>query len=457
MIRTDEVLSTIRMFQEENLDVRAVTLGINLSDCASRNIVHVCQKVRQKILNKAGRLVAICDEVGGKYGIPIINKRIALSPISQLLEGMGHEAFVEMARTCDEAAAEVNVDLIGGFTALAQRGMTPGERNLILALPDLLSGTERVCSSVNVASTDAGINVDAILLCAEQIKAVAERTKAKDGFGCAKLVVFANIPPNNPFMAGAYLGVGEPECEVNIGVSGPGVVARAVERLLEAQPDAGLHHIAEEIKIQSFRVTRVGELIGRELSERLGVDFGIVDLSLAPTPRVGDSVGEIFRAMGIEKIGEPGSTLAVAMLNDAIKKGGLFASSSVGGLSGAFIPVSEDSTLAAAAAEGTLTIEKLEAMTAVCSVGLDMVLVPGETTATTLASLIADETAIGVVNHKTTACRVIPVEGKTVGQKVSWGGLFGEAVVMPLPNVNEKSHFVARGGRVPAPLHSLRN
>ncbi len=457
MIRTDEILSTVRMLQDENLDVRAVTMGINLSDCAARGVAQAGRKVRQKILKKAGQLVAACDEIGAKYGIPIINKRIAISPMSQLLEGMGPEAFVEMAHVCDQAAADVKVDLLGGFTVLAQRGLTPGGKALIESLPEALSKTNRVCASVNVATTQGGINVDAILLVAEQIKALAEKTKAQNGFGTAKVVVFANIPTNNPFMAGAYLGAGEPECVINIGVSGPGVVARAVERLIGNQPDIGLHGIAEEIKIQSFRVTRVGELIGRELSKRLGVEFGIVDLSLAPTPRVEDSVGEIFKAMGIRKIGEPGTTLAVAMLNDAIKKGGLFASQSVGGLSGAFIPVCEDSALAEAAADGSLTIEKLEAMTSVCSVGLDMILVPGSTTASTLASIIADEMAIGVINNKTTACRIIPVPGKRKGQEVSFGGLFGASAVMPLPNVDRKSKFVARGGRVPAPLHSLKN
>ncbi len=457
MIRSDEVLATIRMFQEENLDVRAVTMGINLGDCGGRSVEHIGRKVRQKIQKKAGKLVAMCNEVGVKYGIPIINKRIAISPASQLLEGMEPDAFVELARICDEAAGDVQVDLLGGFTALVQRGMTPGGESLIQSIPGVLSETNRICASVNVATTQGGINVDAILMVAERIKQLAEITRKDKGFGAAKLCVFANIPTNNPFMAGAYLGAGEPECVINIGVSGPGVVKRAIDRLIQNQPDVGLDEIAEEIKIQSFRVTRVGELIGRELSQRLGVEFGIVDLSLAPTPRVGDSVGEIFRAMGIEKIGEPGTTLAVAMLNDAIKKGGLFASSSVGGLSGAFIPVSEDSTLAAAAEEGSLTIEKLEAMTSVCSVGLDMVLTPGNTSAETLASIIADEMAIGVINNKTTACRIIPVPGKKAGQKVSFGGLFGESVVMPLQNVSKKSRFVSRGGRIPAPLHSLKN
>lgn len=457
MIRTEEILSTIRMFQEENLDVRAVTLGINLLDCAARNTDHVCKKVRQKLLKKAGNLVAVCDEVSHKYGIPIINKRIALSPVSDLLEGMPPEAFVQLAHTCDEAAGEVKVDLLGGFTALVQKGFTPGSRSLFEAMPTFLTETNRICSSVNVATTQTGINVEALLLAAEKIKAVAEASKKNNGFGAAKFVVFANIPPNNPFMAGAYLGAGEPECEINIGVSGPGVVKRAVERLIQRDPQVGLHQIAEEIKIQSFRVTRVGELIGRELSQKLGVDFGIVDLSLAPTPRVGDSVGEIFRAMGIRRIGEPGTTLAVAMLNDAIKKGGLFASSSVGGLSGAFIPVSEDATLAQAAEEGSLGIEKLEAMTSVCSVGLDMLLVPGAASVDTLASLMADEMAIGMVNNKTTACRIIPVPGKKAGQKVSFGGLFGESVILPLRQVDQESHFVSRGGRIPAPLHSLKN
>jgi uncharacterized protein (UPF0210 family) len=456
-MRTDEILSTVRMFQEENLDVRTVTLGIGLSDCAERSAARTVRNVRRKIVAKAARLVEAGDAVGRKYGIPIINKRIAVSPVSTLLEGLPPEAFVELAHACDAAAAEVRVDLLGGFTALAQRGLTPGGRALLEALPEVLNGTQRVCASVNLASTQAGINVDAILLVAERIRAIARGSRRTKGFGAAKLVVFANIPPNNPFMAGAYLGAGEPEVVLNIGVSGPGVVKRAIERLIEEQPHVGLHQIAEEIKIQSFRVTRVGELIGRELSAKLGVEFGIVDLSLAPTPRVGDSVGEIFQAMGIARIGEPGTTLAVAMLNDAVKKGGLFASSSVGGLSGAFIPVSEDRALAAAAADGSLTIEKLEAMTAVCSVGLDMILVPGNTSTETLASLIADEMAIGVINNKTTACRVIPVPGKKAGQKVSFGGLFGESVVMPLMAVSADSHFVARGGRMPAPLHSLRN
>lgn len=457
MIRTDEILSTIRMFQEENLDVRCVTMGINLQDCAGSSAGQVARKAKRKIIAKAGGLVSACDEVSYKYGIPVINKRIAVSPMSQVLEGLGEDAFIEVARAMDDAAAEVRIDLLGGFTALAQRGFTPGGRNLLLALPGILSETRRICASVNVASSQAGVNVDALLLAAEQIRAIADRTSAEQGFGAAKLVVFANIPPNNPFMAGAYLGAGEPECVLNIGVSGPGVVKRAIERLLQKRPDAGLHDIAEEIKIQAFRVTRVGELIGREVSGLLGVEFGIVDLSLAPTPRVGDSVGEIFNAMGIRRIGEPGTTTAVALLNDAVKKGGLFASSSVGGLSGAFIPVSEDQALAAAAEDGSLTVEKLEAMTAVCSVGLDMLLVPGDTSAATLASLMSDEMVIGVVNNKTTACRIIPVPGKKAGQKVSFGGLFGESVVMPLPNISGESRFIARGGRIPAPLHSLRN
>ena len=457
MQRTEDIMSTLRMFQEEHLDVRTVTLGINLLDCADPDIDRLCRKVAMKIQSRAANLVRVCREVGNKYGIPIVNKRIALSPVSALAAGGKEEAFVRIAHALDRAVKEVGVDLVGGFTALVQKGMTPAEHALIQAMPRALSETERVCSSVNVASTPAGVNMDAINLVAEKILDMAQRTADRDGFAAAKLVVFANIPEDNPFMAGAYLGYGEADCVVNIGVSGPGVVKRAIERLLSQEPEADLGVIAEQIKKTSFRVTRVGELIGREVAGRLGVEFGIVDLSLAPTPRVGDSVGEILQAMGVVRIGSPGSTAALAMLNDAVKKGGLFASSSVGGLSGAFIPVSEDAALAEAARAGDLTLEKLEAMTSVCSVGLDMIVLPGDTDVCTIAALMADEASIGVVNHKTTACRLIPVPGKKAGEVVVFGGLFGQSVVMPVRGVGAAEKFVCRGGRIPAPLQALHN
>jgi uncharacterized protein (UPF0210 family) len=457
MLRTEDIMSTLRMFQEEHLDVRTVTLGINLLDCADPDVERLCRKVAMKIQSRAADMVRVCREVGNKYGIPIVNKRIALSPVSALAGGGTEEAFVRIAHALDRAVREVGVDLVGGFTALVQKGMTPAEHALIQAMPRALSETERVCSSVNVASTPAGINMDAINLVAEKILEMAKRSADRDGFAAAKLVVFANIPEDNPFMAGAYLGYGEADCVVNIGVSGPGVVKRAVERLLSQQPEADLGVIAEQIKKTSFRVTRVGELIGREVAGRLGVEFGIVDLSLAPTPRVGDSVGEILQAMGVVRIGSPGSTAALAMLNDAVKKGGLFASSSVGGLSGAFIPVSEDAALAAAAEAGDLTLEKLEAMTSVCSVGLDMIAIPGDTDVCTIAALIADEASIGVVNHKTTACRLIPVPGKVAGDTAVFGGLFGQSVVLPIRGVGAAEKFVCRGGRIPAPLQALHN
>ena len=457
MLLTEDIIATVRMLQAENLDVRAVTMGINLIECAGPDIEQVCAKVRRKVAAKAGRLVAVCDEVGAKYGIPVVNKRLAVSPVSALGEAHGEAGLTAIARTLDAAAREVGVDLVGGYTALVQKGITPGERNLIATLPEVLAKTERLCASVNVASTAAGINMDAVLLVAETMKAIAKATAARDGFGCAKLVVFANIPEDNPFMAGAYLGAGEPECVINIGVSGPGVVRNALVRLREARPDLNLGDVAEQIKQTSFRVTRVGELIGREVAHALGVAFGIVDLSLAPTPKIGDSVGEILEAMGIVKIGMPGSTAALAMLTDAVKKGGLFASSSVGGLSGAFIPVSEDAALAAAAARGDLSIEKLEAMTAVCSVGLDMIAVPGDVSADAIAGLIADEAAIGVINAKTTAVRLVPVPGKKAGDLAVFGGLFGQTVILPVRAPKGQNPFVRQGGRIPAPLRGLRN
>lgn len=457
MIPTEDILKTIEMIQIENLDVRAVTMGINLLGCADGDTGKMLRKVRSRIHSAAGDLVACCDEVAAKYGIPIVNKRLAVSPASMLLEGHGPELCLPLAKALDEAARDVAVDLIGGYSALVQKGFSEGDRRLIDSLPDVLTATERVCASVNVATTKAGINMDAVRLMGRQIKAAADRSAGHDGFAAAKLVVFANIPEDNPFMAGAMLGPGEPGTVVNIGVSGPGVIKRAVEKLVAGHVNVDLGRIAEEIKRTSFRVTRAGELMGREVAERLGIAFGVVDLSLAPTPRVGDSVGEILQAMGIAQIGAPGSTAAVALLNDAVKKGGLFASSSVGGLSGAFIPVSEDHALSEAAGAGSLSLEKLEAMTSVCSVGLDMVVVPGDTDADTIAGIIADEMAIGVVNNKTTAVRIIPAPGKVVGERAVFGGLFGEGAVLPVRCGGASSRFVEFGGRIPAPLQSLKN
>ncbi len=461
MLRTDEVLSTIRMLHAEHLDVRAVTLALNLNDCAGSNPDQLVKKVHNKILRYAGRLVEICDRVGAKYGIPVTNKRIAISPASNLLAGHGVSCALELGKCLDDAAKECRVDLVGGFTALVQKGISAGDRVLLDALPDVLSQTERVCASVNAASRKAGINMDALRALGEIIPAVAQADAANRGFAAAKLVVFANIPEDNPFMAGAYMGAGEPEVTVNIGVSGPGVVDSALKRRIASAREQGkkltLTDLAEEIKLSSFRVTRVGELIGREVAETLEIPFGIVDLSLAPTPTVGDSIGEILKTLGLARIGAPGSTAAIAMLNDAVKKGGLFASSSVGGLSGAFIPVSEDAALADAVERKHLVLEKLEAMTSVCSVGLDMILIPGDTPPATIAAIIADEMAIGVINNKTTAARLVPVPGAKAGEKVSFGGLFGHSPVLEVRNVGVSEEFVEFGGRIPAPLQSLGN
>jgi hypothetical protein len=457
MFRTDEIMSTIQMLHAEHLDVRTVTLGLNVDDCAAPSMETVCRKLRDKILSRASRLVETCDRVGRKYGIPVTNKRIAISPASHLVAGHGQTAAVAIAKTLDEAAAACRVDLVGGFTALVHKGIAPADAVIMASLPEVLSQTKRVCASINVASRRAGINMDAVAEMGRVLLRIADATKAQSGFGCAKLVVFSNIPEDNPFMAGAYVGEGEPEAAVNIGVSGPGVVSSALKRRIAMGGKLTLGDLAEEIKITGFRVTRVGELIGREVAAELGVVFGIVDLSLAPTPEIGDSVGEILRTLGIEKIGAPGSTAAVAMLTDAIKKGGAFASSSVGGMSGAFIPVSEDAALADAAARGHLSLEKLEAMTSVCSVGLDMIAVPGDTPAETLAAIIADEMAIGVMNDKTTGVRIIPVPGAKVGQLVEFGGLFGSVVVMEVRNTGASGPFVRFGGRIPAPIQSLRN
>ena len=457
MLSSEEIIRTIEMLKNENLDVRTCTLGISLRDCVSSSATDLCARIRSKIKRVAGAMVPVCDRISHKYGIPIVNKRIAVTPIASVAEALDTKEYAAVARALDQAAHEVGVDFIGGYSALVQKGFTPGDRSLIATLPEVLSTTERICASINVASTRAGINMDAVVLMGKAIKEISLATADRDGFGCAKLVVFANMPEDNPFMAGAYLGFGEPESVINVGVSGPGVVKKELERALEAGKKLTLGDLSEIIKKTSFRVTRVGELIAREVAEGLGVSFGIVDLSLAPTPTVGDSVGEILQCLGLKSVGVPGSTAALALLNDAVKKGGAFASSSVGGLSGAFIPVSEDLNLSEAVAQGYLSLEKLEAMTAVCSVGLDMVAVPGTVDENTIAAIIADEMAIGVFNHKTTGVRLIPVPGKAVGDKAIFGGLFGEAHIVEVRNVESSSDFTGFGGRIPAPITSIRN
>ena len=461
MLSEREVTSTLNMLRNEHLDVRTVTLGVSLFDCVSHDLELFVANVRAKIRRHAAQLVAVCDEVGDRYGIPVVNKRISVSPLAVVGAPFGPDGMLAVCEALDEAARDAGVDFLGGFSALVEKGFAKGDRALIEALPDALSRTERVCASINVASSRSGINMDAVALMGEQILRVADATADRGGIGCAKLVVFANIPQDVPFMAGAYLGVGEPDVVINVGVSGPGVVKKAIDRALERGRNAQgrpltLLDMAEVIKATAYKVTRVGEIIGSEVASRLGIPFGVADLSLAPTPAVGDSVGEIFESLGLSSIGAPGSTAVLAMLNDAVKKGGGFASSSVGGLSGAFIPVSEDSSIEAAARAGRLTIEKLEAMTSVCSVGLDMIAIPGDTPASTLSAISADEMAIGVINHKTTAVRVIPVPGKGVGEEVSFGGLLGKAAIMAVPGGNAQ-RFIALGGRIPAPIHSLKN
>jgi uncharacterized protein (UPF0210 family) len=457
MLSEREVLSTLEMLRNEHLDVRTVTLGISLLDCASHDEDRFREQIHAKISTLARDLVRICDEVGDKYGIPVVNKRIAVSPMAVAGAPFSSGQLVNIAHTLDMSAEEVSVDFIGGFSALVEKGFTKSDLALIEAIPAALSKTERVCASVNVASTRAGINMDAAYLMGRAIKAAAECTAQSDGLACAKLGVFANIPQDIPFMAGAYLGVGEPGAVINVGVSGPGVVRRAIDRARHADPALTLGQLAEIIKRTAFKVTRVGELIGREVAEQLDVPFGVADLSLAPTPNVGDSVGEIFQSLGLTSIGVPGSTAVLALLNDAVKKGGAFASSSVGGLSGAFIPVSEDINISEAARLGFLSLEKLEAMTSVCSVGLDMVALPGNTSAETLAAIIADEMAIGVINRKTTAARLIPVPGKKAGEKAYFGGLLGEATIISVQSRGGSENFVRLGGRIPAPIQSLVN
>lgn len=450
---THEILETLRMIEMENLDIRTITLGISLQDCRKGGDVHsVAENIKKKIIKYGCNLVSVAEDIQKDYGVPIINKRISVTPISLVAALESPEEYVECALAMDAAAKEVGVDFIGGYSSLVQKGFTQQDSFLIESIPFALANTDKVCSSVNVATTKAGINMDAVYKMGKIVKKTAALTAEQDSIGCAKLVVFCNIPEDNPFMAGALHGVGEPEVTVNVGVSGPGTVLRAIKK----HPKADFGTLAEIIKKTAFKVTRMGELVGKEASRRLDVPFGIVDLSLAPTPAIGDSVADILESMGIQKCGGPGTTAALALLNDAVKKGGAMATSYVGGLSGAFIPVSEDAGLCKAAESGVLTLEKLEAMTSVCSVGLDMIALPGSITAETIAAIIADESAIGMINKKTTAVRVIPVEGKTAGDKVSFGGLLGGCRIMPYKNV-DPAPFVSRGGRIPSPIQALTN
>ncbi len=440
------------MLQKENLDIRTITMGISLRDCSDADHKAACRKIYDKITTRASNLVKTGDNISREYGIPVVNKRISVTPLALVAEASLADNYIQYAETLEKAAEAVGVNFIGGFSALVHKGFTGGDQALIESIPESIGSTERVCASINVATSRAGINMDAINLCSRVIKKTAQVTASRDSVGCAKIVVFANVPEDNPFMAGAFHGIGEPDCVINTGVSGPGVVKSAIKK----NGCSDLGSLSETVKRIAFKVTRMGELVGRTAAERLGVPFGIVDLSLAPTPAVGDSVAEILEEMGLERCGAPGSTAALALLNDAVKKGGAMASSYVGGLSGAFIPVSEDAGMITAVTEGALSLEKLEAMTAVCSVGLDMVAVPGDTPVETIAAIIADEAAIGVFNNKTTAVRIIPAIGKKVGDRVEFGGLLGEAPVMAVNRFSAEK-FVRRGGRIPAPIQSLRN
>ena len=454
MLNMFEVIETNNMIEHEKLDVRTITMGISLLDCCDSDLEALNQKIYNKIISKAKNLVSTGEEISRDFGIPIVNKRVSVTPIA-LVGGAACKTpddFVTIARTLDRAAKEIGVNFIGGYSALVSKGMTPAEENLIRSIPKALAETERVCSSINVGSTKTGLNMDAVRLMGEIVKKTAEATRENDSLGCAKLVVFCNAPDDNPFMAGAFHGVTEADAIINVGVSGPGVVKVA----LEQARGENFEVLCETIKKTAFKITRVGQLVAQEASKRLGVPFGIIDLSLAPTPAVGDSVAEILEEIGLERVGAPGTTAALAMLNDQVKKGGVMASSYVGGLSGAFIPVSEDQGMIDAVTMGALTIEKLEAMTCVCSVGLDMIAIPGDTTPRTIAGIIADEAAIGMINQKTTAVRVIPVIGKSVGDTVEFGGLLGYAPVMPV-NPYSCEKFVTRGGRIPAPIHSFKN
>jgi uncharacterized protein (UPF0210 family) len=447
-----EIVETIRMVQMENLDIRTITMGISLRNCSHPDLKIAAAKAYEKICRTAGRLVAVGDEIEREYGIPIINKRISVTPIALVAESSQGDDYVLFAEALDRAAKEVGVNFLGGFSALVHKGMTPGDRALIASIPQALNVTERVCASVNIGTTRAGINMDAVAQMGEVVCETARLTASRDSIGCAKLVVFCNAVDDNPFMAGAFHGIGEPDCVINVGVSGPGVVLRAIQK----EPQADFGQLATVIKRTAFKVTRMGELVGRAASQKLGVPFGIVDLSLAPTPAQGDSVARILEAMGLERVGTHGSTAALALLNDAVKKGGAMASSYVGGLSGAFIPLSEDEGMIEAATLGAISFDKLEAMTCVCSVGLDMIAVPGDTSPATIAAIIADEAAIGMINKKTTAVRIIPAAGKKVGDLVEFGGLLGRAPVMAL-NRYSSELFIRRGGRIPAPLQGLNN
>ncbi len=453
MINKMEIMETIKMISEEHLDVRTVTMGISLLSCAASDIDTVCTRIYDKITHQAENLVKTACDIEAQFGIPIINKRISVTPAALVCESIKDaDSFVKVAQTLDRAAKTTGVDFIGGFSALVHKGATRGDSLLIDSIPEALKTTDKLCASVNVGTTKAGLNMDAVRKMGQVIKKTAELTADSDGFGCAKLVVFCNAVEDNPFMAGAFHGVGEPDAVINVGVSGPGVVKCALEKVKGA--DFGT--VADTIKNTAFKITRMGQLVAQEASARLGVPFGIVDLSLAPTPAVGDSVAYILEEMGLEQCGTHGTTAALALLNDAVKKGGVMATSYVGGLSGAFIPVSEDAGMIAAAKSGVLSLEKLEAMTCVCSVGLDMICIPGDTSAETISAIIADEAAIGMVNNKTTAVRLIPAPGKKVGDIVEFGGLLGTGPVMAV-NQKSSSDFIARGGRIPAPIHSLRN
>ena len=454
MINISEVFETHDMIEKDNLDVRTITIGISLLDCATGNVDTTCAKIKEKILSLASSLRKTADDISSEFGVPIVNKRVSVTPISLAGAGCCRTAadFVKIAKTLDETAAEIGINFLGGYSAIVSKGMTTADRLLIESIPEALSLTERICSSVNVGSTKTGLDMDAVRLMGETVKRTAELTADRNSIGCAKLVVLCNAPDDNPFMAGAFHGVTEPDAVINVGVSGPGVVKAALEKVRGESFEV----LCETIKKTAFKITRVGQLVAQEASRRLGIPFGIIDLSLAPTPAIGDSVADILKEIGLEQAGAPGTTAALALLNDQVKKGGIMASSYVGGLSGAFIPVSEDQGMIDAAECGALTIEKLEAMTCVCSVGLDMIAIPGDTPAATLSGIIADEAAIGMINQKTTAVRIIPAQGKKVGDRLEFGGLLGYAPVMPV-NRFSCDAFISREGRIPAPIHSFKN